>query len=103
MHGIADAVTVVRHVRRKSMVTLPLLQDYHEIVVRYFGNSLIPLDGPDRTRPDKVRGLCRRPGSAARVSRKIPCGSVRVRAGPVGSGRARVVEFSVKWVAWRGS
>ena len=35
-------------------------------------NSLIPRHGPDRTRPDKVRGLCRRPGS----------------------GRARVVEFS---------
>jgi len=37
-----------------------------------------------RARPDKVRGLCRRPGCAARVSRKSPRGS----------GRARVVEFS---------
>jgi len=49
------------------------------------GNSQIPLHGPDRTRTDKVRGLCRRPGYAARVSRKSPRGS----------GRARVVEFSL--------
>jgi len=27
-------------------------------------NSRIPLHGPDRNRPDKVRGLCWRPGSA---------------------------------------
>jgi len=27
--------------------------------------------------------------------RQSPCGSVLVRAGPVGSGRARVVEFSL--------
>ena len=45
-----------------------------------------PLHGPDRTRPDKVRGLCQRTGSAARVSQKSP----------VGSGRARVVEFSLE-------
>ena len=53
--------------------------------------------GPDRTRTDFF---------AARVSEKLrwvraglrqsPCGSVRVRARPVGSGRARVVEFSLK-------
>jgi len=52
--------------------------------------------GPDRTRTDFF---------AARVSEKLrwvrvglqqsPCGSVRVRAGPVGSGRARVVEFGL--------
>jgi len=54
------------------------------------------LTGPDRTRADFF---------AARVSEKLrwiraglqqsPCGSIRVRAGPVGSGRARVVEFSL--------
>jgi len=36
-----------------------------------------------------------------------PCGSptksVRVRAGPVGSGRARVVEFSLKHTEKRGT
>jgi len=26
-----------------------------------WSNNQIPLDGPHRTRPDKVRGLCRRP------------------------------------------
>jgi len=38
-------------------------------------NCQIPLHGPDWTRPDKVRGLC------------------LLESGPVGSGRARVVEF----------
>jgi len=47
--------------------------------------------GPDRTRTDP-HGLCRRPARAQRsfAAKK----SVQVRAGPVGSGRVRVVEFS---------
>jgi len=46
--------------------------------------SYIPLHGPDRTRPDPHR-LFLRPGSQLRW----------VRAGPRGSGRACVVEFSL--------
>jgi len=55
----------------------------------------IPLHGPDQTRAGP-HGLCRRPArtqrsfSETRAAQK----SVRVRAGPCGSGRARVVEFS---------
>ena len=82
--------------------------------------------GPTRARPDPTgpswtrtdpHGLCRRPARtqrsfAAKKVRAGPCGSVRVRAGqlvsdnvrglflvvsgPVGSGRARVMEFSYK-------
>ena len=56
--------------------------------------------GPDRTHTDFFCG----PG--LRETPSGPCGSptksVRVRAGPRGCGRARVVEFSLKW-AWSGS
>ena len=52
--------------------------------------------GPARTRTDP-HGLCRRP---ARTQRSFAAKkSVRVRAGPVGSGRARVMEFSYYFAA----
>ena len=51
---------------------------------------------PDRTRADKVRGLCRRPTR----TRAGPTDSVGdpglVWSGPVRSGRARVEEFNYK-------
>ena len=53
--------------------------------------------GPDRTRTDFFAAKLRWVRAGLRQS---PCGSVRVRAGPVGSSRARVVEFSYKrWVS----
>ena len=51
--------------------------------------------GPDQTKSaDFVGDLDLRPGSREKV-RAGPCGSVRVGVGPVGSGRARVVECSL--------
>ena len=52
--------------------------------------------GPDRTRTDPHGLFC---GPGLRETPLGPCGSptksVPVRAGPVGSGRARAVEFSL--------
>ena len=50
--------------------------------------------GPDRTRTDFFAAKLRWVRAGLRQS---PCGSVRVRAGQVGSGRTRVVEFSYYW------
>jgi len=59
----------------------------------------IPLHGPDWTRPDPHG-----PARTLSETRTDPTeflgdpGRKKVRAGPVGSGRARVVEFSYNWV-----
>ena len=52
--------------------------------------------GPDRTRPDPCGPARTRISEKLRWSVRV---SDKVRAGPVGSGRARVVEFSVNDVA----
>ena len=49
--------------------------------------------GPARTRTDFFAANLRWVRAGLRQS---PCGSVRVHEGPVGSGRARVMEFSYK-------
>ena len=61
-----------------------------------------PLHGPDRTRPDPHGLFC---GPGLGETPLGPCGSptksVRVRSGPVWSGRAHVVEFSLNRVEAR--
>ena len=61
------------------------------------GRVVLSLNSTTRARPDP-HGLFLRRGSP-----RNSVGSVRVsdkvRAGPVGSGRARVVEFSLNWVS----
>ena len=52
--------------------------------VRKVGNSWTPLDGPDRTQPHKVRGLCGDPGTPEFVW-----------SGPVG---ARVVNLAISLI-----
>jgi len=61
------------------------------------GRVVLSLNSTTRARPDP-HGLF----FAARVSEKlrwVRAVSDKVRAGPVGSGRARVVEFSLNWVS----
>ena len=73
--------------------------------------GLIPLHGPDRTGPDPTRQSLRTLSETGKIHNTGPTGPDRtrtdffaarvsdklrwVRAGPVGSGRARVVELSL--------
>ena len=67
---------------RQNTVPCPLKAKFH-----YTGPT-----GPDRTRTDP-HGLCRRP-ARTQLSFAETRAAKKVRAGSVGSGRARVVEFS---------
>jgi len=68
--------------------SLPVLQQLVRLIIAKFHYT--GPTGPARNRTDP-HGLCRRP---ARTQRSFA--AKKVRAGPCGSGRVRVVEFSYK-------